>query len=119
MESKKTIRFNFRKQNRDIFEAVKDGRKPLETRAASPKFQRIKVGDTAKMVCGKESFEEEITSVEFFRTIEDLLKKYHFKKINPFAFSKEDLYKMWQRFSGYLEKIKKYGLVALKFKGIT
>ncbi|MBI5913245.1 hypothetical protein HY839_02260 [Candidatus Azambacteria bacterium] len=46
----RTIRLKFRAKNRDIFEAIRDGRKKVETRAATEKFRDIKSGDTVTLV---------------------------------------------------------------------
>lgn len=104
----------FRAQNREIFEAIKDGRKKVETRAASPKFSSIKTGDIILLVCGNQKFERKINMAAKFKTIEDLLEKYQIKEINPFVNSLVELKKMYFGFPGYRKKIKKYGLMAFE-----
>jgi len=102
--------------NRDIFEAIKTGKKRVETRAATVRFVAIQPGDTIRMVCGKDIFEKQVKNTAIFKTIPDMLKAYALKDVNPFANSIEDLEKMYYGFPGYREKLKKHGLVALTFK---
>ena len=100
--------------NRDIFLAIKNGWKKIETRAASKKFSAIKTGDKLILICGKEKIERKVKRVRVFKTIKTLLKKYKPQEINPKAFSEKDLTKMYCSFPGYKEKIKKYGLIAIE-----
>ncbi len=51
------IVFRFRTINKDIFEAIKSGKKKVETRAATEKYRNIKAGDTVKLVCENEQKE--------------------------------------------------------------
>ncbi len=106
----------FRTINRDIFNAIKDGTKKIETRAATEKYCRIKVGDVVTLVCGKSKFRKKIKCVEIFKTITAMLKKHKPEEINPACKSAGELRKMYHTFPGYREKIKKYGLVAWELK---
>ena len=102
----------FRAVNKDIFRAIAQGKKKIETRAATPKYRGIKVGDILVLVCGKGKIEKEVAKVEFFKTISSILKKYKPEKINPKIHTKKETTEMWYSFPGYKEKIKKFGLVA-------
>lgn len=113
MENKKFI-LRFRAVNRDIFLAIKSGKKKIETRAASKKFSSIKIGDKLVLVCEKEKILKKVKKIKIFKTISALLKKYKPREINPKAFSEKDLTKMYHNFPGYKEKIKKYGLIAIE-----
>ena len=106
----------FREADRSIFEAIKDGRKKVETRAATTKYQSIKRGEALIFICGKSSFQKKVSRAEIFKTIDDLLKKYKVSDIHPDLKFKEELEKLYFSFSGYREKIKKYGLIALELK---
>ncbi|OGF87223.1 hypothetical protein A3B19_03230 [Candidatus Giovannonibacteria bacterium RIFCSPLOWO2_01_FULL_46_32] len=53
----KKIILRFRAINQDIFLAIKNGRKKIETRAASKRFRSIKSGDKLILICGKEKIE--------------------------------------------------------------
>src|SRR4030042_2512723 len=110
MESK-TIQLRFREADRNIFEAIRKGKKKVETRAASPKFINIKTGDYVKLVCGKDSFKKLVKRARIFKTISAILRKYKAKEINPLAKSKSDLENMYDSFPNYREKIKEYGLM--------
>lgn len=109
---KHTLRFRI--VNYDIFEAIKTGKKKIETRAGSPKYFDIKAGDTLVFVCGKNKFEKKIKGVKKFNDIKSLHKVYKPQEINPKTRTPEESEKMYFSFPGYKEKIKKYGLVALE-----
>jgi ASC-1-like (ASCH) protein len=110
------IQLRFREVDRDIFEAIRKGKKKVETRAASPRFIKMKTGDCLKLVCGKDSFEKRVKKARIFKTISAMLKKYKAKEINPLAKSKNDLESMYDSFPNYREKIKKYGLMVLELE---
>lgn len=110
----KTYTLRFRGVNRDIFRAIKNGTKKIETRAATAKYRFIKSEDTVRLVCGKSKFIKKVWAVRKFRSIKAILKKYKPKEINPKAKSSRELEKIYYSFPGYREKIKKYGLVAVE-----
>lgn len=113
MRNKKII-LRFRRINRDIFLAIKNNKKKIETRAASKKFRSIKTGDKLIFVCGKEKIERYAKKARVFKTIKALLKKYKPREINPKAFSEKEITKIYYSFPKYKEKIKKYGLIAIE-----
>jgi len=106
----------FRKVNRDIFEAIKNGRKPVETRAATKRYRNIKAGDVILFVCGENSFKKRVKKARIFRTIDAMLKKYKVKDLNPTVTTAHELKAGYYSFPKYREKIKKYGLVAFELK---
>ncbi len=106
----------FRAVNKDTFEALKSGSKKVETRAGTVKNTKIKVGDTLKFVCGKNSFEKDVAKVEHFKNIKALLKTYKPKDINPNLRTEGETIDMYYSYPNYREKIKKYGLVAFRLK---
>ena len=103
----------FREAHRDIFEAIRKGKKKVETRAATSRYFDIKAGDGIKLICGKDHLTKRIKKVEIFKTILEMLKKYKVKEINPSVKSAKELEKMYHSFPSYKEKIKKYGLIIL------
>lgn len=107
-------KINFRQENIDIFESIKNGRKKIETRAATPKFIDIKVGDDIECICGKDTFVKKVKEVEIFKSIPDLLERYEVGDINPFLKTAEELKDMYYSFPDYKEKIDKYGLIAFE-----
>lgn len=108
------IKLGFREENRDIFEAIRDSRKKVETRAATKRYQKIESGDLIKFICGKDYFEKKVKKVRLFKNIPKLLKKFKPDQINPKCKTKEELTKMYYSFPNYKEKIKKYGLIAFE-----
>ena len=112
----KTHNLKFKIVNSDIFEAIKKSKKKVETRAATVRYRDIKAGDTVRFVCGDKKFEKKVSGVKIFRTITAMLKKYKAKEINPNVNSNKELRDLYYSFSGYREKINKYGLIVLELK---
>jgi len=106
----------FRKINKDIFDAIKSGKKKVETRAATTRYLKIHAGDIVTFICGEKRFSKKITRVKIFKTIQSMLKQYKPKAINPKAKTPKDLLEIYYSFPGYKEKIKKYGIVALELE---
>lgn len=106
----------FRTVDRDVFKAIIDGKKKIETRAATPKYREVKAGDILTLACGRDKADMKVMSVEIFRTIGALLKKYKPSEINPKTETAKEARAMWHSFPGYDEKIKKFGLVAWKLR---
>lgn len=112
----KTHLLRMRAENKDIFEAVKSGKKKLETRAATDRYRKIKKGDVLKFSCGKETFERSVSDVKLFKTIKSILKEYKPHEINPKNKTESEVIDMYYSFPKYKEKIKKFGLIALELK---
>lgn len=112
----KTHTLKFRAINRDIFEAVRVGKKRVETRAASLRYLNIKSGDVIDFVCGNSRFQKTVKRAAIFQSVFVMLKKYKIIDIMLTATSVEDLQKAYDSFLGYREKIKKFGIIALEFK---
>lgn len=112
----KTHVLRFNQVNRQIFEEIKSGKKKVETRAGSSKYSNIQKGDVLKFICGKNSFEKEVSKVINFKTISALLKKYKPEQINPTLTTKKETEEMYYSFPNYREKIKKFGLLAFELK---
>lgn len=108
------MRLVFKEVNRDIFKVIQTGKKKVETRTASTRYKKIALGDVLDLVCGKDSFSKKVKKVKIFKDIEDLLKVYSIKDINPSINSKEELIKMYLSFPGYKEKIKRFGIIAIE-----
>lgn len=102
----------FRAVDKGIFKAVCQGKKTVETRANTPKYQQVAPGDVLTFVCGQESIDKTVDSVRTFTDIEELIEHISIAKINPEAKSAVELKKMYHSFPGYKDKIKTYGLVA-------
>ncbi len=108
------LKLRFREIDKNIFEAVRSGKKKIETRAATEKYRQIKKEDKLMMVCGKEKFEKQVKNAKTFKTVKSLLKNYKPSQINPAIKTEKELREMYYSFPDYREKIKKYGLIALE-----
>ncbi|MBI2406500.1 MAG: hypothetical protein HYV25_02870 [Candidatus Harrisonbacteria bacterium] len=106
----------FRSVNRDIFEAIRAGKKKVETRAATARYAGIKAWDVVTFLCGKDKFQRRVKRATIFRTIGAMLKKYTVRDINPECATAKELRGLYFSFPGYKEKIKKFGLIALELK---
>lgn len=112
----KTHKLVIREVDRGIFEAIKDGTKTIETRAASDKYKKVESGDVLNFVCGKDNLEKIVKSVKLFKTVEELTEKFHFKSVVPFATSAEEVKNIIFGFPGNEEKINKFGLIAFELE---
>lgn len=109
------MRIVFNKINKEIFEALRDGTKKVETRAGTPKYRKIKEGQTVSFSCDGEIFEKIVRKVSFVDSIKELLTLYVPQDIHPNLTTEEEIVSMYHSFPGYEEKIKKSGLVAMEF----
>lgn len=114
-KSKKYV-LRFRAANKDIFDAIKEGKKKIETRAATVKYRNIKAEDIVVLACGAQRFEKIVRSVHIYKTIRALLRSHKPKEINPRVSAESELIDTYYSFPGYREKIKKFGLIALELE---
>lgn len=110
----KTWHLRFRSTDKKVFEALCSGLKSVETRAATPRYQKMAVGDAVKITCGPETIEKTIASVRVYPSIEALFNEVPLSDVMPFAASIEEAQKEYYGYTGYKEKIAQYGLMALK-----
>lgn len=103
----------FRAVNRDIFWAILNGKKKIETRAATERFRNIKAGDIVVLACGNKRINKKVKKVELFKSITAVLKKYKPEDINPKIHTIKEAKTMWHSFPGYREKIKKHGFIMM------
>ncbi|HXK39727.1 MAG TPA: hypothetical protein VJ837_02765 [Candidatus Paceibacterota bacterium] len=104
----------FRAVNRDVFISIKRGKKKVETRAATPRYQEIAAGDTLRFVCGKEEFQKKVKSAQKFSSIRALLREYEPREINQKTKTESELRRMYASYPRYSEKLKKFGLLAFR-----
>ena len=116
MAGTKKYVLRFRAVNKDIFDAIKEGKKKIETRAATKKYRNIKAGDIVVLSCGAQRFEKIVRSVHIYKTIRALLRSHKPKEINPRVSTEAELIDIYYSFPDYREKIKKFGLIALELK---
>src|SRR3989344_5482859 len=112
MSKKYTLRF--RAVNKDIFDAIKSGKKTVETRAATVKYKDIQAGDSLVLICGTQRFEKKIKKATIFKSIPAMLRKYKIKQIMPKLSTQKELEVSCYSYPGYKEKIKNFGIIALE-----
>ena len=112
----KIYTLRLRSTDKDIFEAIKSGRKNIETRAATVRNITMQAGDEIFFVCGKQSLKRSITKATKYKTIKAMLRDYRVKQIAPDLKTENDLRDMYFAWPSYRDKIRKYGLVALELK---
>lgn len=112
----KTYTLQIRATDKHIFDAIKDGTKKVETRAATVRNTKIQVGDEVVFVCGKQKLEKTVGKISKYRTVKDMLKQYKVKDIAPGLKTEDELRDMYFAWPSYRDKIKEYGIVALELK---
>lgn len=105
-------RLVFRASDKAEFQTIVDGRKSIETRAATPKYLKVETGDTLVISCGGEKIEKVVQHVSIYDSIDSLLANERLADIMPLARDEAEARKAWHSYPGYDEKIAKYGLVA-------
>ncbi len=108
--------FKFREINRDIFDAIKNGAKEIETRAAAEKFRAVKPGEVITCICGDSRFEKRVKTIELFPDIDSVLQRYKPQQIHPALRTRQEIIDMYYSFPGYEEEIKKFGILAFVFE---
>lgn len=116
IQQKRKYILTFRQKDKDIFDAIRTGKKKIETRAATKRYQAIRSGDMLVFKWGSEKFEKETKKVTVFKTITAMLKKYRIKDIMPSCKNAAQMQEIYFKFPGYKEKIKKSGLIAFELK---
>ncbi|HRH31284.1 MAG TPA: hypothetical protein PK950_01330 [Candidatus Paceibacterota bacterium] len=109
----KQITLRFRAADRSDYNRIKDGTKSVETRAATEKYKDVAKGDVLVIVCGKERMTKTIRRVRHFKTLTAMFKAIPMKKIMPSTVKTiADARKIYYGYSGYKEKLAKFGVVA-------
>ena len=108
----KTHTLRFRAVDKEIFDQIKDGSKPVETRAATVKYGPIEAGDELVFSCGGEKFSKKILKKEHYKSIDAMVKKIPFQKIMPDVGSVAEMKKIYASYSGYKQKIQEFGIFA-------
>ena len=106
----------FRKVDEERFEEVRNGLKVIETRAATKKYENLKVGDVVVFVCGNDRFERRVKKKYNFSSVDEMVGKVPFKKVMPSVNSIEEMKKVYSSYPRYDEKIKQCGLVGFEFE---
>lgn len=103
-----------RATDKGIFDAIRDGSKKIETRAATARYRGIAPGDIVTFSCDGARCVKRVKSVKSFKTLNALLRAFPYSAINPAAKGADDLRRMYRRFPGYEEKIAELGIVAFE-----
>lgn len=93
---------------------IKNGSKKVETRAGTEKFRKMKAGEMLVFVCGGKKVERKIYNVRMFKSVYGMLKVYKVKDILPNLSTKKELEAVYDSFTGYKDKIKKFGIIAFE-----
>ncbi|MBX4190203.1 hypothetical protein KW791_02830 [Candidatus Parcubacteria bacterium] len=112
----KTFTLRIAAKDKEIFEAIKTGKKKVETRAASARNGLMKEGDSIVFVLGSQKITKKIKKAKVYKTIGAMLRVYKVKDIAPHLKTPSQLRDMYQQFSGYAGKIKKFGIIAVELK---
>jgi len=103
-----------RKVDKVVFDSIRNKEKTIETRVATDRYRKIKEGDILVFICGDERLEKEIEKVDYYKSIDEMVKAIDFKKIMPFVNSIDEMKNIYFSFSNYKDKIDKFGLVVFK-----
>jgi ASC-1-like (ASCH) protein len=107
------VRLSIRRGDRHIFDAIASGDKRIETRAATKRYNNLQPGEVITFSCGGDVIQKTVARVKKYDSIESMLKEIKPQDILPGA-STKDVEAMYHSFSGYRDKISRYGLVALE-----
>jgi ASC-1-like (ASCH) protein len=102
----------FRATDGKDFEALRQGRKKIETRAASPRYQKIVAGDVLVITCGGETIEKTVKEVVHVSSVDELFTKFALSDVFPDAKDIEEAKATYNSYAGYRDKIAAYGLLA-------
>lgn len=106
------LRLTIRAQDRAIFDDLTTGRKTVETRAATPKYQAVQPGDTLTFVCGSDLLTKKVASAQRFADVDELFRYIPFRRILPAAANAEAAKQAILKFPGNREKITSFGIMA-------
>lgn len=105
-----------RSADKSIFDAIKSGKKKVETRAATVRNIKMEAGDEIVFVCGKEKLTKTIKKATTYKTIKAMLKDHKVAAIAPELKTENELRDMYFAWPSYRDKIKEHGLIALELK---
>jgi ASC-1-like (ASCH) protein len=108
----KRVTLRFRAVDRKDFEALRDGCKRIETRAASPRYQSIAAGDILVITCAGEKLEKVVKEVIHVSSPEELFERFSLADIFPYAKTVQEAAASYHSYTGYRDKITTYGLLA-------
>ena len=104
----------FREVDRARFDEVRDGTKAVETRAATPKYQAVNVGDELQFSCGGDTFSKKVIKKFHWPGIEAMLAEIPLKRAFPDLDTPEQVQARYAGYPGYAEKIPKFGIAGFE-----
>lgn len=108
----KNYRLVIRKVDRHVFDEIADGRKSIETRAATDKYKHVSTGDLLTFTCEGELLTKTVTSVDHYKSIDDMYKLIPVSKVLPSASNVDEAKRIHFSFPGYKEKLEAFGVMA-------
>lgn len=106
----------FRAVDKASFEDLKSGVKSLETRAATPKYQKVEVGDQFTFTCAEDSFSKTVTKKQHWPSLEAMFAEIPFKRVSPDLDTVEAAIARYYTYPGYKEKIREHGILGFELK---
>ena len=108
------MRFVFREVDRARFEEVRNGPKTIETRAATEKYQAVKVGDELTFACGGDTFTKKVVKIYHWPSAEAMLAEVPLSKVMPDLETLAQVHARYASYPGYEEKIKQFGILGFE-----
>lgn len=102
----------------EIFELVGEDIKDVEVRVNDEKRRKLKIGDTLLFVNRgneEETIRVEVMDLIYYSSFEDVTKVFPMERIYKAGVSVSDYIALMNQFYSQ-EEIKKYGIVAIKFR---
>jgi len=104
------------------FQALKSGKKRIETRTKVPQnmtpYENMKPGDTIvfEHEITKEKLIMEIVGIRHYKNVAELLDSEGQENVMSYDTSREEAIKSWDKLTGYIEGMRKYGIWAIEVK---
>ena len=104
----------FREVDRARFDEVRDGVKAIETRAATPKYRAVNVGDELQFSCGGDTFSKKVIKKFHWPSVEAMLAEIPLKQAFPDLDTVEQVKTRYANYPAYEEKIKQFGIIGFE-----
>lgn len=104
---------NIRAVDRINFDQIAEGKKTIETRAATPRYNGIEAGDELELRCGTDRITRRVLAVQHYDSVESIFQSADFSSVMPGVETLDDAKAAYYSYSGYEDKINRYGLIAM------
>ena len=95
------------------FSLIREGRKPVEGRKASPAYTKIETGDTVEFFCDNESFQAQVVGINRYSSLEAYLANETLERALPGVSSIDEGIKIYLQWSAK-EQIKRHGFLGIQ-----